>query len=95
MAFENFNVKIEHFTDLVRLFYLSEQLPERRSGGAILSYSAIQLHEVGVKCKGVEFDEEKGFYRGDKRFLDISFDFKNGVLEIPCIKLNDEKIRLI
>ena len=27
--------------------------------------------------------------------LDIRFDLNNGVLEIPCIKLNDEKIRLI
>ena len=87
--------QIEHFTDLLRFFYVGEKFLFRRPGGAKLSYSATQLHEAGVKFKGVEFDEKKGFYRGDRRFLDICFDFKNGVLEIPCIKLNDEKIRLI
>ena len=46
---QNFNVKIEHFTDLVRFVYLSEQLPNRRPGGAKLSYSATQLLEAGVK----------------------------------------------
>ncbi|KAK7814799.1 hypothetical protein CFP56_002490, partial [Quercus suber] len=90
-----FNEKIEHFTDLVRLFYLSEQLPDRRSGVAKLSYSATQLQEAGVKFKGVEFDENMRRYRGNRRFLDIRFDLKNGLLEIPCIALNDEKIRLI
>ncbi|XP_065638129.1 UPF0481 protein At3g47200-like, partial [Quercus suber] len=92
---EDFNAEIEHFTDLVRLFYLSEQLPDRRSGGAKLSYSATQLHEAGVKLKGVKFDEEMGRYRGHRGFLDIRFDFKNGVLAIPCMKLNDKKIRVI
>ena len=90
-----FNVKIEHFTDLVRLFYLSEQLLDRRSGGAKLSYSATQLHEAGIKFKGVEFDENMRRYRGNRRFLDIRFDLKKGVLEIPCFALNEEKIRLI
>ena len=39
---EDFNAKIEHFTGLVRFFYLSEseQLPYVRPGGAKLSYSA-------------------------------------------------------
>ncbi|KAF3962829.1 hypothetical protein CMV_012713 [Castanea mollissima] len=127
IALESFNAKIEHLTDLVRLFYLSEQLPDRRSGGAKLSYSATQLHEAGVKFFGVKLDETVGRYRGYRRplsiefllikrafkfigvefdeimgldreyrgFLDIRFDLKNGVLEIPCIELNDEKIRLI
>nr|POE60604.1 upf0481 protein [Quercus suber] len=89
------NVKIEHFTDLVRLFYLSEQLSNRRSRGAKLPYSVTQLHEAGVKFKGVEYDREKRCYRGHRDFLDIRFDLKNGVLEIPCIMLNDEKMRLI
>ena len=37
-------------------------------------------------------EEYGGHYR---HFLDIRFDLKNGVLEIPCIELNNEKIRLI
>lgn len=41
MAFEKFNAKIEHSTNLVRLFHLGEckQLPDRSFGGAKLSYS--------------------------------------------------------
>nr|POF16802.1 putative upf0481 protein [Quercus suber] len=90
-----FNVQVEHFTDLLRFFYLGEEIPYRRSRGAKLSYSTTQLHEAGVELKGVKFDEKIGCYRGYRRFLDIRFDLNNGVLEIPCIKLNDEKIRLI
>ena len=130
--------KIEHFTDLVRLFYLGGNLPDREVGGAKLSYFATQLREAGVKLKGVKFDETIGYFadrrsqridighvghvglrrwfldlrflpqvvvdrlrlnelmkaqRGYRRFLDIRFN--NGVLEIPCITLNDERIRLI
>ena len=90
IALEDFNAKIEHFTGLVRFFYLSEseQLPYVRPGGAKLSYSATQLHEAGIKFKVAP--EKYG-----RRFLDIRFNLKNGVLEIPCIALNDEKIRLI
>ncbi|KAK7838593.1 upf0481 protein [Quercus suber] len=90
IALEDFNAKIEHFTGLVRFFYLSEseQLPYVRPGGAKLSYSATQLHEAGIKFKVAP--EKYG-----RHFLDIRFDLKNGVLEIPCITLNDEKIRLI
>ena len=95
MSPRNFDAKIEHFTDLVRFFYLSGQLPDRSSGGAKLSYFATQLHEAGVKLKGVQFEEKIGHYRGYRCFLDIRFDLNNGVLEIPCIKLNEEKIRLI
>ena len=90
-----FNAQIEHFTDLLRFFYLGEEIPYKRSGAAKLSYSATQLHEAGVKLKGVEFDEKIGCYKGYRCFLDIRFNLNNGVLEIPCIKLNDEKIRLI
>nr|XP_023885174.1 UPF0481 protein At3g47200-like [Quercus suber]POE69839.1 upf0481 protein [Quercus suber] len=90
MVFEDFKVKIEHLTDLVRFFDLSEseQLPYRRPGRAKLSYSATQLHEAGIKFKVAP--EKYG-----RRFIDIRFDLKKGVLEIPCITLNDEKIRLI
>nr|POE78401.1 upf0481 protein [Quercus suber] len=97
MAFEKFNAKIEHLTDLVRLFHLGEceRLPDRILGGAKLSYSAIQLHEAGIKFKGVKFEEATKRYGGNRGFLDLRYDLKNGVLEIPCIKLNDEKIRVI
>ncbi|XP_030936647.1 UPF0481 protein At3g47200-like [Quercus lobata] len=138
MDLEEFNADIEHFTDLVRLFYLkaSERLPDRKVGGVKLSYSATQLHEAGVKLKGVKFIETIGYF-ADSRFgrdgrnvrhvglrrwfLDLRFlprgvvywlrrdvmrkirpprcfleiRFNNGVLEIPCITLNDERIRLI
>ncbi|KAL4596970.1 hypothetical protein ACB092_12G201800 [Castanea dentata] len=77
--------EIEHLTDLVRLFYIGGKLPERISGGAKPSYSAIQLHEAGVKFKRVEFGGEKG----------VEFGEKGEVLEIPCITLNNEKVRLI
>ncbi|XP_075650444.1 UPF0481 protein At3g47200-like isoform X1 [Castanea sativa] len=92
MAFQELDSEIEHFTDLVRLFYLGkcEDLPERSSGGAKLAYSATQLHEAGVK-----FEKATKRYRRNRGFLDLRFDSKNGVLEIPCITLNDEKIRLI
>ena len=90
IALEDFNAKIEHFTGLVRFFYLSEseQLPYVRPRGAKLSYSATQLHEAGIKFK-------VALEKYGRRFLDIRFNLKNGVLEIPCIALNDEKIRLI
>ena len=90
---QHLNAKIEHFTDLVRLFYLSEELPERSSGRAKLSYSATQLHEAGVKFKRVEVNGTTQFGGELRRFLDIRFN--NGVLEIPCIELNDERVRLI
>ena len=91
--------EIEHFTDLIRLFYLGEGeegLKDGRIfGGAKLSYSAIQLREAGVKFKkGVETDH-RGFYEGNRCLLDIRFDLNSGVLEIPSIVLNAEKIRLI
>ena len=87
MAPRNFDAKIEHFTDLVRFFYLSGQLLDRRSGGAKLSYHTTQLHEVGIRFKVA---------RGcGRRFLDIRFNLNNGVLQIPCITLSDETIRVI
>ena len=87
---EHFNVEIEHLTDLVRFFYLvnNEPLQYKSLVGAKLSYSATQLHEAGIKFKVAP-------ERNGRAFLDIMFDSKNGVLEIPCIKLNDENMRLI
>ncbi|KAK4566668.1 hypothetical protein RGQ29_002793 [Quercus rubra] len=45
------NVKIEHFTDLIRTFQLPplENLPKRQSQLIKHLYSATQLHEAGVK----------------------------------------------
>ena len=80
--------QIEHFTDLVRFLYVTGREQYRGAGGVKLSYSATQLHEAGVKFKVAP--KEYG-----RHFLDIRFNLKNGVLEIPCIKLNDEKMRLI
>ena len=82
-------VNIEHFTDLVR-FYLSLSDLElgRITGGAMLSYSATQLHVAGVMFKVVE--AEYG-----KRFFGMRFDLMNKVMEISCIVLSDEKIRHI
>ena len=96
MSPENITARIENFTDLVRLFHLNvNALPNRRSGGAKLPYTATQLHEAGVKFKGVKFDAKTKRYGKNRFFLDLRFDLNNGVLEIPCITLNAEKIRLI
>ena len=86
-----FDTQIEHLTDLVRFFFVCGRQQHRGPGGAKLSYSATQLHKAGVKFK-VAPEEYGGHCR---HFLDIRFDLKNGVLEIPCIELNNEKIRLI
>ncbi|XP_050252361.1 UPF0481 protein At3g47200-like [Quercus robur] len=51
------------------------------------------LPEALVKLWGVGLDEEEEFNRLRRHFLEIRF--HNGVLEIPCIKLNGERIRLI
>ncbi|KAM4126181.1 hypothetical protein ACB094_01G368700 [Castanea mollissima] len=78
------NVKIEHFTDLIRIFQLPQlqSLPKRQTGSetVTLLYSATQLHEAGVKFQ----------VNSSKCLLDITFDFKNGVLEMPCLELYDE-----
>ncbi|KAK9993045.1 hypothetical protein SO802_022748 [Lithocarpus litseifolius] len=99
MLFEQANFPaesgIQPLRELATKFLENDLLPKRIFGGAKLSYSAIQLHGAGVKFKGLKFDEGTGFYGQEKRLLGISFDFKNGVLEIPCIELNVEKIRLI
>lgn len=50
-----------------------------------LLYSATQLHEAGVKFK----------VKSSKCLLDIAFEFKNGVLEIPRLELYDQTEALI
>lgn len=84
------NVKIDHFTDLIRIFQLPQlqSLPERKYGSetVTLSYSATQLHEAGVKFQ---------VNNSSKCLLDIKFDFKNGVLEMPCLEIYDQTEGLI
>ena len=83
------NVKIEHFTDLIRIFQLPQlqSLPKRQTGSEMVTllYSATQLHEAGVKFQ----------VNSSKCLLDITFDLKNGMLEMPCLELYDETEALI
>ena len=80
-------MKIEHFTDLIRTFQIPQLicLPERRTEEFTLSYSATQLNEVGVKFK----------VSSSKCLADITFEFTNGVLKIPCFELYDGTETLI
>jgi hypothetical protein len=72
------NLEIIHFLDLLRTFFLPQslRLPQRGNdiGGEHL-YTASQLHDTGVKFK----------VGSSKCLLDLKF--KDGVLEIPCLKL--------
>ncbi|XP_028760985.1 UPF0481 protein At3g47200-like [Neltuma alba] len=74
--------KIEHFTDLLRLFYLRIIKPGRdffETGGSdMLRYSANELQEAGVKF-GVSTS---------KCLLDL--EFSGSVLQIPQIKVTDK-----
>ncbi|KAF3947910.1 hypothetical protein CMV_026026 [Castanea mollissima] len=61
--------------------------PKRQTGSEMVTllYSATQLHEAGVKFQ----------MNSSKCLLDITFDFKNGVLEMPCLELYDDTEALI
>ena len=73
------NVKVEHFTDLIRTFQLPppEEQPKRHHQPIKHLYSATQLHEAGVKL-------EVG---SSKCYLDINFE--KGVLKIPSKEYDD------
>ncbi|KAM4126183.1 hypothetical protein ACB094_01G368900 [Castanea mollissima] len=75
------NMKIVHFTHLMRTFQLPP--PERLQGNRIdlvvLSYSASQLHDAGVKLR---------VNTSSKCLLEIKFE--RGVLEIPRLELYDD-----
>ena len=73
------NVKIEHFTDLLRTYQIPplERRPERDHQQNDLLYTATQLHEAGVKFEVVT---------SECRF-DIKFE--KGVLKIPQLELDD------
>ncbi|KAK4276064.1 hypothetical protein QN277_019054 [Acacia crassicarpa] len=75
----NSNVEIKHFTDLVRLFYLPEKLPQRDcySERHILLYNANALQEAGIQLKVGK----------SKCLLDLKF--SGHVLEIPKIYVED------
>ena len=78
--YERPNVKIEHFTDLLRTFQIPprKKRPKRVDQQTDLLYTATQLQEAGVKFEGVEIYECR---------FDIKFE--KGVLKIPKFELND------
>ncbi|XP_054814615.1 UPF0481 protein At3g47200-like [Prosopis cineraria] len=69
------NIRIKHFTDLLRLFYLPETKSRRgqfkEDGSDFLLYNAKELKEAGVKLK----------VRASKCLLDLTF--SGHCLEIP------------
>jgi hypothetical protein len=72
------NLKILHFIDLLRTFFLppSQRLQQINQGEKVMHlYTASQLHEVGVKFEVVS----------NKCLFDLNF--TNGVLKIPCVEL--------
>ncbi|KAL4655067.1 hypothetical protein ACB092_01G424400 [Castanea dentata] len=78
------NVEILHLTDLIRTFLLRSPLPGRNSVVSKLLYSATQLQEAGVKFK----------VNSKNSLLDIKFDSKHGVLEMPSLEIYEETIIL-
>ena len=90
ISHENSDVKIQHFTDLLRTFLLpqslwpsSTQLPQRGNKKVKLLYSATQLQQAGVKFK----------VSSNKCLVGLKFE--NGVLEIPCLEFYDTTEALI
>ena len=74
------SMKILHFTDLLRIFQLPQplgRLCERKEELVHHLYSATQLHEAGVK------------FKVSRSKCLLEFNFENGVLEIPCIRLEN------
>ena len=82
-------IEIEHFTDLLRTFYLPPsrqgQLPERGKRKIKLQYTATQLEEAGVKIEA----------SSTKCTLDFNFDFKTGLLQIPSLDLLRDKTEVV
>ena len=80
-------IEIEHFTDLLRTFYLppSQQLPKRGRKGIKLSYTATQLQEAGVRFEA----------SSSNCILDFKFDSKTGLLQIPCLDLLRDKTEVV
>ncbi|KAF7831400.1 UPF0481 protein [Senna tora] len=80
----NPRIRIKHFTDLLRIFYLPTDEPKtstsifKQYGSKDLSYSASELHEAGVKLKEL---------KGSKGILELKFSGRD--LEIPQISVDD------
>ena len=81
----NVNVEILHLTALIRTFFLSSPLPRRNREVTKLLYTATQLQEAGVKFN----------ISSKNSVLDIKFDLKNGVLEMPCFRILEETVILV
>ncbi|KAA8525389.1 hypothetical protein F0562_007193 [Nyssa sinensis] len=76
---------VVHFTDLIRTLHLPMPNPRAEGEQFISSPSATELHESGVKFKVSE----------EKCLLDIRFNPRNGVLEIPRFNLQGSTIPYI
>ncbi|KAF7831396.1 UPF0481 protein [Senna tora] len=75
----NPDTRINHFTDLLRIFYLQKDKSKRSTStfkyrSNVLSYGASELHEAGVKLKEL---------KGSKCILELKFSGRD--LEIPPI----------
>ena len=72
-------IEIEHFTDLLRTFYLPpyRPLPKRGRKRIKLLYTATQLHEAEVKIE----------VSSSRCILDFEFDSQTGLLQIPRLEL--------
>ncbi|KAG6650697.1 hypothetical protein I3843_06G055300 [Carya illinoinensis] len=73
------HLNIKHFADLRRTFWLPplQRIPQRSRLSIDNPYSASKLQEAGVEFK----------VGSSKCLFDLKF--KNGVLELPCLKLED------
>ncbi|KAG2704277.1 hypothetical protein I3760_06G177400 [Carya illinoinensis] len=73
------DLNIKHFADLRRTFWLPplQRIPQRSRKSIDNLYSAIKLHESGVEFK----------VGSSKCLFDLKL--KNGVLELPCLKLEN------
>ena len=73
------NVKIQHFTDLLRFFELpnENELPNRDREVIFPKYSATQLREAGVK------------FEVASRNCVLDLNFNKGVLKIPLLDFQD------
>ena len=72
------NVNIEHFTDLVRTFYLpqAQERPNRLHKVIRHLYSAAELHRAGIKFKGVDSN------------CNSDIKLEKGVLKIPRFEID-------
>ncbi|KAK6912622.1 Protein of unknown function DUF247, plant [Dillenia turbinata] len=73
------NSGVQHFVDLLRIYYIT-QAPERRSRQQVeFPISAIELLEAGISFK-----------KGKSKSL-FGFEFKGGVLKMPYFKIDYRK----